>query len=185
MNQHDYPLFELLRGKVSIAAMDLIFDEKKKINNLFNHRSLCGHHLSTTCGLPCTCQLSGYLQAGQKVSVDEVDVFWRKLDFSPAYIIPDEKIDVREEMEKVTKHVLAQPESVQKSLLQKITSIVFPFKIDKKSPKVETNTRGRPRKQKAKETSVDPPRHSSVSFVPERQDIPIPSRHSISVLDWG
>ncbi|KAK1424767.1 hypothetical protein QVD17_20105 [Tagetes erecta] len=112
MNQHDHPLFELLRGKVSIAAMDLIFNEKKKIDNLFNHRSVCGHHLSTTCGLPCACQLSGYLESGQKVSVDAVDVFWRKLDFSPAYIIPDEKIDVREEMKKVTKHVLAQPESV-------------------------------------------------------------------------
>ncbi|KAK1432329.1 hypothetical protein QVD17_09224 [Tagetes erecta] len=75
MNQHDHPFFELLRGKVSIAAMDLIFYEKKKIDNLFNHRSVCGHHLSTTCGLPCACQLSGYLETGEKVSVDAVDVF--------------------------------------------------------------------------------------------------------------
>ncbi|KAK1423732.1 hypothetical protein QVD17_19040 [Tagetes erecta] len=37
---------------------------------------------------------------GQKVSVDAVDVFWRKLDFSPAYIILDEKINIQEEMEK-------------------------------------------------------------------------------------
>ncbi|KAK1408006.1 hypothetical protein QVD17_39635 [Tagetes erecta] len=131
MNQHDHPLFELLRGKVSNVPMDLIFDEKKKIDNLFNHRLVCGHHLSTTYGLPW-----------QKVSVDEVDAFWRKLDFSHAYIILDEKIDVREEMEKVTKHVLAKPESVQKSLLKKITSVVFLFKTDKKAPKVETNTRG-------------------------------------------
>jgi len=108
--------------------------------------------------------------------------FWKKLDFSPAYIIPEEKIDVLKEMKKVTKHILVQPETVQKSLLKRITSIIFLPKPIKKPLKVETNTRGRPRKQKTQETSVDPPRHSSVSFVPERQHTPVPSRHSVSVV---
>ncbi|KAK1406337.1 hypothetical protein QVD17_41631 [Tagetes erecta] len=89
------------KGKVSIGAMDMIFDEKKKIDN---------HLITVQYVDTILAQL-----AGQKVSVDAVDVFWKKFDFSPAYIILDEKIDVREEMEKVTKDVLAQPESVQMS----------------------------------------------------------------------
>ena len=77
-------------------------------------------------------------------------------------------------MDLVTKHLLHQPEPVQKTLLNRIKSSIFPFKTDKKAPDVQTNTRGRPKN--------DQPRNSSYSRVDQQEQFTEPPRHSISIM---
>ena len=60
------------------------------------------------------------------VSLDEVDVFWKKLDFNPSLIV-EEEVDYVQEMGDVTRELLSQSPNVKKSLFSKVKEVIYPF----------------------------------------------------------
>ncbi|KAD4178869.1 hypothetical protein E3N88_27460 [Mikania micrantha] len=156
MAHHNDDQFELLKGNVSHVALDLLVGEKAKIQMLIASNSSCGCHLFTSCGLPCACRLLN----NAKVTLDEVDLFWRKLDLNPSLLNEDEGADIDAQLDRVIQHIKLQPNPVKKSMMSKVFSAVFPFKSMKKEPVVQTNTRGRP-SLKTQQKKQEPARHSS------------------------
>lgn len=67
MNEHNHVVFDFLRGKVSMAALNLLVREMSRIQHLLNSNRPCGCNLYTACGLPCACQLIKYLHSGDYI----------------------------------------------------------------------------------------------------------------------
>ncbi|KAD2394303.1 hypothetical protein E3N88_41280 [Mikania micrantha] len=114
MAHHNDDQFELLKGNVSHVALDLLVGEKAKIQMLIASNSSCGCHLFTSCGLPCACRLLN----NAKVTLDEVDLFWRKLDLNPSLVNEDEGADIDAQLDRVIQHIKLQPNPVKKKSLK-------------------------------------------------------------------
>ncbi|XP_076916955.1 PKS-NRPS hybrid synthetase cheA-like [Bidens hawaiensis] len=95
INHHNVPLFNELRRHVSHDALELLCEELVRIDRLQQYGSECGCRIHTSCGLPCVCILSKYLNSGQAIPVESIDIFWKKLDFDPLYVESDEDIESR------------------------------------------------------------------------------------------
>ncbi|MFQ6620296.1 hypothetical protein Gotur_001022 [Gossypium turneri] len=84
-------LKELLWGFVALEALDILEGELQLLSRHQLDSSNCGCKLRHSCGLPCDCMLSVYLNSG--------DVFWRKLDLSPSTSVENEDICCNGELE--------------------------------------------------------------------------------------
>nr|GEY98878.1 hypothetical protein [Tanacetum cinerariifolium] len=72
----------LLRGFVSNKALDMILEELHRLKDLELKYSACSCQLRKSCGLSCACELLAYLNSGEAIPLDSVDIFWRTLDVS-------------------------------------------------------------------------------------------------------
>jgi hypothetical protein len=94
--------------------------------------------------------------------------------FSPssAYVPPH--VNIRQDMEHVTQFLLVQEEPVQMAYLSRKEkqTMINPGKTNNKPPNVQTNTRGRPRKEKQSQNTQDLPRHSS--YVNQQPGVLVP-----------
>ncbi|KAD4178941.1 hypothetical protein E3N88_27532 [Mikania micrantha] len=97
MAHHNDDQFELLKGNVSHVALDLLVGEKAKIQMLIASNSSCD----------------------AKVTLDEIDLFWRKLDLNPSFVNEDEGVDIDAQMDRVIQHIKLQPNPVKKSMMSK------------------------------------------------------------------
>ncbi|KAD7477823.1 hypothetical protein E3N88_00959 [Mikania micrantha] len=120
MAHHNDDQFELLKGNVSHVALDLLVGEKAKIQMLITSNSSCGCHLFMTRGLLCACRLSN----NAKITPDEIDVFWRKLNLNPSLLNEDKNVDIDVQMDRVIQHIKNQPNPVKKSMMSKVLSAV-------------------------------------------------------------
>ncbi|KAD3640535.1 hypothetical protein E3N88_29758 [Mikania micrantha] len=156
MGHHKLPIFDNLRGKVSHKALDLLVEEKDKIRVMRNSNMTCSHQLWTSCGLPCDCHISKYLNTDTKIPLSEIDIFWTKLNTTNPTLLEEEEIDVIGQMDLVTEEINSKPPEIKKSLIKKGLSQVFSNKSNKKTPLVQKDTRGRPtlKAQKQKEQDV-------------------------------
>ena len=66
MNHHKAePMLRLLLRKVSIHALDLLYLELRRVDNVLDrYGSTCGCQLFTSCGLPCGCRLQRLQREG-------------------------------------------------------------------------------------------------------------------------
>ncbi|KAK5833868.1 hypothetical protein PVK06_017733 [Gossypium arboreum] len=91
-HRHNVPCFRLLQGFVALEALDILEGELQSSRHQLNS-SNCGCKLHHSCGLPCTCMLSVYLNSGgERIPLDSIDVFWRKLDLSPSTFVENKDI---------------------------------------------------------------------------------------------
>ncbi|KAF9610531.1 hypothetical protein IFM89_022811, partial [Coptis chinensis] len=66
-------LFSEIRGFVSKKAMDLLPEERER----------CGYVLRHTHGLPCAHSLNGLFKRGEKLTMNLIHLFWKKLSTTP------------------------------------------------------------------------------------------------------
>nr|GEX92322.1 hypothetical protein [Tanacetum cinerariifolium] len=83
-HKHNIPCFSLIRGVVSNEALDLMVKETERSNGFQLDSSTCGCQLHNSCGLPCACRLALYVNSGEFIPLDSIDIFWRTLNLSPA-----------------------------------------------------------------------------------------------------
>jgi hypothetical protein len=69
MGHHNLQVLELLRGNVSIAALDLLVGEIDRMQRLLTSGAYCGCHLFTTCRLLCACRLNNYFQTAEFIDL--------------------------------------------------------------------------------------------------------------------
>ncbi|XP_021992103.1 uncharacterized protein LOC110888914 [Helianthus annuus] len=103
-----------------------------------------------SCGLPCACRIEKYMREERPIQLEDIDVFWRKLNFQSCKLI-DDSLDVVEELDVVRQQLQSHPPAQQKSLLSKIKAVLTPTKSTKKPPVVQQNTRGRPTTKQVQE----------------------------------
>ncbi|XP_022041249.2 uncharacterized protein LOC110943825 [Helianthus annuus] len=114
MNHHRHRMLDNLRGKVSHEALDLLEKELlRKMDVLRKLNASCGCHMWLSKGLPCACRLENYNRTGRIIQLDEIDVFWRKLDLLPCKLV-DEEVDIVAELNNVRQHLEAQSPVQQK-----------------------------------------------------------------------
>ncbi|KAH6789587.1 hypothetical protein C2S51_004593 [Perilla frutescens var. frutescens] len=87
--QHIYksPVFQFLRGVVSIVALDKVLEEMKSVGEYGVDPLLCGCVMRTKCGLPCAHEIDEHIRSSEPICIDKVDRFWRKLDMEPLKIM--------------------------------------------------------------------------------------------------
>ncbi|XP_076885849.1 uncharacterized protein LOC143535507 [Bidens hawaiensis] len=154
---HKLTLFDKLHNRVSLFAI-------AKLDTLQDTGAECDHRLQTSLGLPCACKLNWYTINNIRIPLKDIDPFWRKLDFSPAFV-RHEETHYEAEMEDVKKQVLGLNNRMQKkSLFSKIMYVLL-GKSNKEVPEKREDPRGRPNlNQQAKKR--DTPRQSSYSPSP-------------------
>ncbi|XP_035843880.1 uncharacterized protein LOC110869401 [Helianthus annuus] len=151
MKHHKHLMFQHLLGKVSHKALDLLHGEAiRKLDVLERFNSSCGCQMWHSCGLPCACRIEKYMREERPIQLEDIDVFWRKLNFQSCKLI-DGSLDVVEELDVVRQQLQSHPPAQQKSLLSKIKAVLTPTKSTKKPPVVQQNTRGRPTTKQVQE----------------------------------
>ncbi|KAD2393398.1 hypothetical protein E3N88_40375 [Mikania micrantha] len=121
MGHHKLPIFDILRGKVSHKALDLLVEEKDKIRVMRDSNMKCGHQLWTSCGLSCAYHISKYLNTDTKIPLSEIGIFWKKLNTTNPTLL-EEEIDVIGQMGLVTEEINSKPPEIKKSLIKKVLS---------------------------------------------------------------
>ncbi|KAH6757619.1 hypothetical protein C2S51_038767 [Perilla frutescens var. frutescens] len=148
------PIFQFLRGTISIAALDEIYEEMKSIGEDAVDPLLCGCVLRTKCGLPCAHEIDQHVRSSTPFSLDAVDKFWRKLDMEPTgvKVVVASDIDNRWfETWTYANNMFAQAdESARLLMLKRFREIVNPSTTSMVEPDVQTKTRGRPKVIKTK-----------------------------------
>ncbi|KAJ0940348.1 hypothetical protein HanRHA438_Chr02g0082331 [Helianthus annuus] len=137
------------------------------------------------CRVVCACRLGRLQNTDCVIQLEDIDIFWRKLDLN-ASNIDEEDVDVDKQLEYVKQKLSTQPPQVRKSVLSKIMAVVYPYMSDKKPPVVQENTHGRPtskvqqqrKEQAARDSSVGPPRQQS-RYNPPRHNSYVPSQDSL------
>ncbi|GKE55094.1 hypothetical protein Tco_1490250 [Tanacetum coccineum] len=69
-----------LKFHVSKEALDLILKELLRLDDPEFDYSMCGCRLRNSCGLPFACVLLTYLNSGEYIPLDSIDIFWRTLN---------------------------------------------------------------------------------------------------------
>lgn len=77
------PLYTEVRGRVSKAALCIIYDEANRSENVGVGASACGCVYRQTHGLPCAHEISLFKLVGCPIPLSCIDCHWRKLDLLP------------------------------------------------------------------------------------------------------
>ncbi|PWA41955.1 hypothetical protein CTI12_AA549380 [Artemisia annua] len=141
-HRYDMPHFQNLNRFVSLYALDIIFYEFQKCEDVEIYEN-CGCQLRTSYGLPCSHEQAMYLYQGQPIPLDAVDTFWRKLDFSPCISLDDD-LDCNAELEELDAEFKKQSRAGKKSFLRKMKEIATPSKTSVGDPTTQKTTRGCP-----------------------------------------
>lgn len=175
--QHRFkqPLWSEIRGRVSISALNLIFNS---LNDLFDRDrdpSVCDCTVRSTCGLPCPHELTEYVKFMSPIPLNKIHAFWRKLDILPIVSYED---NIDEEIRNRYKDCCntldsrfeAAPRIGKNLIVRKLTEICYPETIVAHEPEVKINNKGRPRGNNAKlenSTKRDPSAFEYVEAIPD------------------
>nr|GEZ49453.1 hypothetical protein [Tanacetum cinerariifolium] len=104
----------------------MILGELHRLNDLELNYSACGCQLRKSCGLPCACELLAYLNSGEAIPLDSVDIFWRTLDVSWSTPLEYEDIQCDDELHIFKETFNKQSNAGNKSLLRRLGDIINP-----------------------------------------------------------
>ncbi|XP_023763483.1 uncharacterized protein LOC111911947 [Lactuca sativa] len=90
-------IFEILRKRVSVHAMDKILEEFHRSKRFALTPENCGCQLRTCFGLPCAHELVMYV--GSPIPLDSNDAFWRKLDLTSSISVEYDDLNVDNHMQ--------------------------------------------------------------------------------------
>jgi hypothetical protein len=77
----DNPLYSFLFYKISRAAMDHIYNEAKRVEDVGMDSKKCGCVIRRTFGLPCACLIAKKMKNKLPIRLDEIYSHWKKLCF--------------------------------------------------------------------------------------------------------
>ncbi|KAB2057262.1 hypothetical protein ES319_A11G157100v1 [Gossypium barbadense] len=162
-HRHNLPCFRLLRGFVALEALDILEGELQRSSKHQLDSSNCGCKLRHSCGLPCVCMLSVYLNSGECIPLDSIDIFWRKLDLSPSTSVKNEDICCDSELEMFKENFTKQSKAGKKKQQQKRVN-----SISQAPRRRSHSTTSKSVGSDLVELNKEPARHSS--YMPESCD---------------
>ncbi|XP_076958902.1 uncharacterized protein LOC143634796 [Bidens hawaiensis] len=108
---------------------------------------LCRWHISRNIFKNCRQSIS----SGQCISLDSIDIFWRKLDFVPSTTVQDDDVSCDNELKHFKENFNKQSKAGKKSWLRKLKDIIGLGTTDIQEPQIQKNTRGRPNLKKSQQ----------------------------------
>ncbi|GJS91555.1 hypothetical protein Tco_0774191 [Tanacetum coccineum] len=109
-------------------TLDLILKELLRLDDPEFDYSMCGCRLRNSCGLPCACVLSTYLNLGEYIPLDSIDIFWRTLNVSWSEPVENEDIQCDDVLHLFKEKFNEHSDVVKKSLLRKLLDMINPSK---------------------------------------------------------
>ncbi|GKC05464.1 probable terpene synthase 6, partial [Tanacetum coccineum] len=125
--------------------------------------------------------LSMYINSGECIPLEAIDIFWRTLNLSPAKSLQSDHIRCDTELNHFKEHFKKQSEVGKRSFPRKLVDIFNPSKTTMKPPTVKRNTRRRPslKQQQQQQQKRNAPPKSSQSARFFEVDLNVePERHS-------
>ncbi|KAL4568445.1 hypothetical protein LXL04_024058 [Taraxacum kok-saghyz] len=121
-------------------------------------------------------QTAGEISADDKIPLDSIEVFWRKLNLSPAIFVATEEIRCDSALEMFKEDFNEQPEFVKKNMLTRLRDVFQPSKTRIKEPAIQKNSRGRPslKKQQKNELMLQVKLPEDVAIQPRQNLLEIP-----------
>nr|GEY99711.1 hypothetical protein [Tanacetum cinerariifolium] len=98
----------------------MVLGELHRLNDLELKYSACSCQLRKSCGLPCACELLAYLNSGEAIPLDSVDIFWRTLDASWSTLLEHEDIQCDDELRVFKETFNKQSNAGKKILLRRL-----------------------------------------------------------------
>nr|XP_043639659.1 protein FAR1-RELATED SEQUENCE 5-like [Erigeron canadensis] len=151
IHKHNLRCFKLLRGFVSNEALKKVLEDRKR----WKDKGDCGCRLRTAYGLPC-----------QYITLDSIDIFWRKLDLSLSSTQKDD-VSCDDVLQHFKENYNKQSKVGKKSWLRKLMNIFSPDTTDIREPRVQNKTRGRPKKSQQKKRTEFCSKRFSCSTMPD------------------
>nr|KAJ0228406.1 hypothetical protein LSAT_V11C100017390 [Lactuca sativa] len=111
-------IFEILRKRVSVHAMDKILEEFHRSKRFALTPENCGCQLRTCFGLPCAHELVMYV--GSPIPLDSNDAFWRKLDLTSSISVEYDDLNVDNHMQRFKEIYKNQPDHIKYNYLRRM-----------------------------------------------------------------
>lgn len=123
--QHNFkfPIFEELRGFVSLNAMNIILGESERADSVGLNASACGCVFRRTHGLPCAHEIAEYKHERRSIPLLAVDRHWKKLDFVPVTHDTALELSFRAEIEMFVKRFEETDGPGKRQLLKKLKEL--------------------------------------------------------------
>ncbi len=162
-HRHNNRLFIRLHGFVSRTALQLIADECSRANYVGIDKSACGCLIRKTHGLPCACELAGYIRLFAPIPLEAVHLHWRSLHFGE-YQSQQHKVETEggvseEELALQWDALVNRFRSLnvigKRTLFSKVRELVFPDTTSMCPPPQKVKTKGAPKKGKGKAPAMD------------------------------
>ncbi|XP_074300416.1 uncharacterized protein LOC141631676 [Silene latifolia] len=137
-------VFSLLQRNVSInATADIMEAEIKRGIKLANGlEDYCGCVLWVTHGLPCACILIQLQRTGKRVHLEDVNAFWRTLEYDNAQAMPKTDTD---ELEELITEARASAPAKRRVIIEKMRDGLHLEDEEILPPPVRESPKGRPR----------------------------------------
>ncbi|KAF9616534.1 hypothetical protein IFM89_029995 [Coptis chinensis] len=136
---HRIILFSEIRGFVLRKAMDLLLEERERCENVGSSAKKCGCVLRRTHGLPCAHSLNGLFKRGEKLTMNLIHPFWKKLSTTPNPIDRGD-LDYQDEFALFVDHYQNSSADQKKKIVTKIegNKLSAKYLVDPSSNKSET-----------------------------------------------
>lgn len=150
--QHNFkdPIFEDIRGSVSLNAMNIILGEFKRAESIGLDVSACGCVFRCTHGLPCAHEIARYKQENKPIPLFSVDPHWKKLDYVPITLDTTLELSFTAEIEMFVRRFKETDGPGKLYLLKKLRELTNPATTSNSAAtlrvehEVKTKTQGQP-----------------------------------------
>ncbi|CAI0425808.1 unnamed protein product [Linum tenue] len=147
------PPYDVIRGSVSLYALELMFVEGKKTP------SECDCVIGRTHGLPCSCRINSFKGAGDHFQITHLAPFWSTLDYAnphDARRFEDNDANDLQIYHELVAEVCRRGPSAVRAAKVALMSKLYPEEEGLREPRVSTKAKGRPPKR---ENARDPSWH--------------------------
>ncbi|CAI0459929.1 unnamed protein product [Linum tenue] len=147
------PPYGVIRGSVSLYALELMFVEGKKTP------SECDCVIGRTHGLPCSCRINSFKGAGDHFQITHLAPFWSTLDYAnphDARRFEDNDANDLQIFHDLVAEVCRRGPSAVRAAKVALMSQLYPEEEGLREPRVSTKAKGRPPKR---ENARDPSWH--------------------------
>lgn len=148
--------FKNLRGLISAHAMNIVWNELKRIDMVGVDAVACGCIIRRTHGLPCGHELAEYKRCSRPIPLECIDRHWRKLDLVYDPQRDDDDIHCDAEIDLIMRRFKANPKNIKLELLKKLKELANPETTSILEPAVNQRPKGRPKGKIDDSTRRDP-----------------------------
>lgn len=123
-------------GNISLEALNYIFHEAKRVDNVGSDSAKYGCTIVKTYGIPCACVIAKKVKLGDPIRMDEVCTHSKRLRFDDDGCMDDDKsnISILTEWEVMQWIFLKADGNMKLHIKEQLRKIAYPETTDMKPP---------------------------------------------------
>ncbi|WJX72087.1 hypothetical protein P8452_56003 [Trifolium repens] len=160
----DNPLYSFLFYKISRAAMDHIYNEAKRVEDVGMDSKKCGCVIRRTFGLPCACLIAKKMKNKLPIRLDEIYSHWKKLCFEEDAVAGEVTDDYAclAEWQAIQERLSRSDVSVKNDIRNQLRLIAFPETTNLQAPVEDAKSKGAKKKKRVRGTTREKSRFEHV-----------------------